>query len=402
MPLVSDDIRRLNRADVLSQLFRDGALSRTTLATKTGLTRAAISRIADELIACGLIRESEHSVGRPARGRPQVGLELRAAGGYVVGVGLGAFEQALQVTNLRGECLARRRLRLKFGTTAAAALKDVALSARALMKEVGAGQSRLLGVTLAVAGVVDHIGGVVIESPNLGWSDVDAGSALSKALAAPVQVEAMHHVLNQAEAARPAVPHVSDTVLVNVAMGIGASVMEQGHIVRGHHAAAGQIGHMRTADNGELCTCGRFGCLDTVASGFAVLRRLGRVEPRRIAREHRTADANRLLVAIAEERAGDAKVRSAFRHCGTWLGAALDGVRAVVDPERILLAGPLCEVPSFVEGVRTRFYGPADAAGRGAQVPLALSTQSTDAAAAIMALAQFAFSPRLDLARLRR
>jgi predicted NBD/HSP70 family sugar kinase len=248
---------------------------------------------------------------------------------------------------------------------------------------------------------VNHLEGLVVDSPNIGWHDVPVRKALREDLRLPVHVEAMHHTLNLAEARVQRGRAIDDAVLVNIAMGIGASVMQEGRIVRGRHAAAGQIGHMHVAGATELCTCGRRGCLDTVASGYAVLRRLGRVPARRIPREHRPADAGLLIKAIAQAARGESDVKRAFGACGEQLGEALNAVRAVVDPEHIWLAGPLAQAESFVEGVLSRF----DVAARGdndkVMPKLALSSLSSDAAAALLALKLFAFGPALDLARAR-
>jgi predicted NBD/HSP70 family sugar kinase len=400
--VVSEDLRRLNRAQILLRLFSEGVMSRTALASSTGLTRAAISRISDELIEIGLVKES---IGLPVsagRGRPQVGLALEAGAAFVVGIGIGAFEQSVQITDLRGESLARTSSALLQGASPAGAMRRLSAQVRALVKEANVPPARVLGVVIAVAGVVDHAAGVVLESPNIGWRNVPLADGLNGSLHWPVYVEAMHHVLNLAESLRSVRPSASSTVLVNVAMGIGASVIEAGRVVRGSHAAAGQIGHLRVIPDGELCTCGKQGCLDTVASGFAILRRLGRIPERRVAREHSLAEAALLTRAIAQERQDQADVREAFHHCGAQLGQILEAVRAIADPAQICLAGPVSEVRSFVEGVLAGLNsGKSGGEGVEADIPITFSMHTADAAAALLALHRFAFSTELNLAQLR-
>ncbi len=270
--------------------------------------------------------------------------------------------------------------------------KDIAAQTRLTAAAISRiPRGRLLGVGVAIAGVVDPARAVVLHSPNIGWDGVALGESLARATRLPVVVEAMHHALNLAEVRHGAMRGIADAVLVNAAMGIGASVMEEGRIVRGSHGAAGQIGHMRITRASEICTCGRRGCLDTVASGYAVLRRLGAVAARRKAGEHGTDYAQSLLAATGRERAGERTARAAFRACGEQLGEALNAVRAVFDPARIVLAGPLSQTGSYVEGVRARL---------GAEPQVFLATHSTDAAAANLALLHLAFGPRLDLSRL--
>jgi predicted NBD/HSP70 family sugar kinase len=392
---VPGDLRRHNRGLLLDLLSRHGAMSRKDIAAQARLTGAAISRIARELVDAGLVTEGEGTqehAGRNGRGRPTVALQLAPGGGFVVGVGIGAYEQWVQIANLRGACVSRRALKLLGARTPARAITELAAQVRVLADEARIPRGRLLGVGVAIAGVVDPARAVVMHSPNIGWEGVALGESLARATRLPVVVEAMHHALNLAEARHGAMRGIADAVLVNAAMGIGASVMEEGRIVRGSHGAAGQIGHMRVAGAKELCTCGRRGCLDTVASGYAVLRRLGKAASRRTPGEHDAGTAQRLLAAIERERGGERAARAAFRACGEQLGDALNAVRAVFDPARIVLAGPLSQTGSYVEGVR---------ASLGGEPQVFLATHSTDAAAANLALAQLAFGPQLDLARLR-
>lgn len=395
---VPGDLRRHNRGLVLEHLFRASAVSRTALAQATGLTPAAISRITRELVEAGLVRELAREGQPAARGRPQVDLELRAEGAYVIGIGVGAFEQWIRIADLRGECVSRRSVQLLGQPSARAALKLLVGEIRALLALAKIPRKRLLGAGIASAGVVDRARGLIIESPNLGWRDLPVARLVSDALGIPVSVESMHHALNLAEEGFGKGAGVGDTVLVNASLGIGASVMEQGRIVRGRHSAAGQIGHMSVAGATDLCTCGRRGCLDTVASGYGVLRRLGLVQPRKVAREHDAAAARKLLSAIERERQGEPRVRQAFQASGAQLGDTLNAVRALLDPQRIVLAGPLASTASYVKGVQARL-NERDAGGGSPDSPLlVLGTHTADSAGACLALTEFAFGGSLDLA----
>ncbi len=399
---VPGDLRRHNRGLVLEHLFRASSVSRTALAQATGLTPAAVSRITRELVEAGLVRELDREGGVAARGRPQVELELRAEGAYVIGIGVGAFEQWIRVADLRGECVSRRSVQLLDQPSSRAALKMLTSEIRALLVLAKIPRKRILGAGIASAGVVDRDKGLIIESPNLGWRDLPVAQLMSDALVMPVCVESMHHALNLAEEHFGKGADGGDTVLVNASMGIGASVMEQGRIVRGRHSAAGQIGHMSVPGATDLCTCGRRGCLDTVASGYGVLRRLALVPPRKVAREHDAAAARKLLAAIERERQGEPKVRQAFQASGAQLGEALNTVRALLDPQRIVLAGPLAGTASYVRGVQAKL-NERDGGGGSEDAPLlSMASHTADSAGAWLALTEFAFGNTLDLAVLAK
>ncbi|MEX0730124.1 MAG: ROK family transcriptional regulator [Aquisalimonadaceae bacterium] len=383
----SEGLRRHNRSLVLQHIFTNGPTSRVKIAAKTGLTGAAITRITRELIDAGLIREGAKVGNADRPGRRSIELDLDETGGYVLGFGAGAFEQWIQLSGLRGQPIARQRLKLMGARSAAAALATVVEAGRDLIRRSGVEYRRVLGLGAAIAGVVDPRAGTVLLSPNLGWRDVELGQILASGLGMPVRVESLHHALNLTESQLGKTRGLNDVVLINLALGIGASILADGRIIRASSTMAGQIGHMRMPGASELCTCGRRGCLDTVSSGYAVLRALGRIEPRHEAGRHKPSNADIMLQAIAEADAGEPEVVGAFLEAGKHLGSVLDAVWALNNPKRVVLAGPLAQVRSYVEGVRLaidreRWQSKADEI-------LVISDKSNDAAGAWLALDEF-------------
>ncbi|MGI9385680.1 MAG: ROK family protein [Methyloligellaceae bacterium] len=394
-----DTLRRHNRGLVLRQIFKEGPVSRTRIAEFTGLTNAAISRITRELIDAGLVLEGDSVAPKGKPGRRFVELSLAPEGAYVLGFGAGAFEQWVRLSDARGMVVARTRLRLLDIKSPDDTIDRVASALENLVEVHGIDRRRVMGVGAAVAGVVDFARGVVVRSPNLGWRDLPLAAGLGSRLKLPVRVESLHHAFNLTEARLGDTVGLSHVVLVNAALGLGSSILAGGRLLRGR-AAAGQIGHMAVPDADEVCTCGRRGCLDTVASGHAVLTRLGLLAQRRTAREHDVGDAALLTRAMERETEGDAETAEAFNAAGARLGLALTAVRSVVDPECIVLAGPLAQVESYVSGVRHALSAgdepPAD------PIALVVSRQSVDAAGAWLALDGYVLGDAINLDPLQR
>ncbi len=392
----SEGLRRHNRSLVIQYIFANGPTSRVEVAARTGLTGAAITRITRELLKKGLIREGAHISNANRPGRRSIQLDLEESGAYVVGFGAGAFEQWIQLSGLRGKPIARRRLKVMEAESPAAALVEVADITRQMIRRSGIDPDRVLGVGAAIAGVVDTRAGKVLQSPNLGWSDLDLGPILSRELGLPVRVESLHHALNLAESRLGQTRGLGDVVLVNLALGIGASILTDGRIIRAGSTLAGQIGHMRMPGATELCTCGRSGCLDTIASGHAVLRSLGRIGPRHEAGRHPSSVADQLLEAMDEAVAGVPDVVDAFRTAGASMGRVLDAVWALINPKRVILAGPLALVESYLEGVREsvddqRWSSPDEV--------LLISGKTSDEAGAWLALDEYVFRQAKSIRR---
>ena len=391
-------IRGHNRGLVMKRVFDAGRISRTQIATDTGLTAAAISRITRELLNLNLIEEGSFVLEQSRPGRRSVELSVSSKGAYVIGIGAGAFEQWVRLANLRGEVVFRCPLRL-VGLGPEQAATAIVETLRGVLKKDALRSCKLIGCGVAIAGVVDPATGQVISSPNFGWEQFPLGPILERELGTGVTIESLHHALNLAEASLGQTVGMSNILLVNAALGIGASVLADGRIVRGQGTAAGQIGHIPVDGVDEPCTCGRRGCLDTVASGHAVLTRLGQLPPRDQPKKHEAGDAILLEFAMARAAAGDHEAIEAFRIAGQKLGKTLAAIRMVTDPECIVLAGPLAQVPSYVEGTREMLQ-----VARMANEPVPqfmVSDQQVDSAGAWLALQRFVFSEQLDPASFR-
>lgn len=377
----------------MRRILDAGPISRARIAAETGLTEAAISRITRELVDLGLLAEglAKPTTGRP--GRPSVELSLPTAGVYVIGIGAGAFEQWIRVSTISGKVIARRQLHL-VGLDGPQAMEVIADSIKTLLSADEFSSSRLIACGAAIAGIVSPDTGTILSSPNFGWTNLPFAEILTKKIGVATKVESLHHALNLAESRLGKTSGVVNVLLVNAALGIGASILADGRLIRGSRTAAGQIGHMAVDGANEICTCGRHGCLDTVASGHAVLTQLGKIPRRASPRQHEPVDARFLRSAMDSAAAGDAAAIDAFHNAGLELGKALSRIKMVTDPDCIVLAGPLAQVESYAEGTRQTLFAGIDPDN--ASPNLVISAQEMDAAGAWLALENFVFSERLD------
>lgn len=130
-----------------------------------------------------------------------------------------------------------------------------------------------LGIGIGVAGQVDPKDGTIISAPNLKWSFVPLQAYLSKKHNLPV------HVINDVKAAAigewkyGAAKESSDFVALFIGTGIGGGIVSEGHLLAGSSNSAGELGHTIIDMNGPKCTCGSWGCLEALASGWAIAKR---------------------------------------------------------------------------------------------------------------------------------
>ena len=194
----SETVRRSNLSAIVRELHVGGPASRSELVARTGLTRSAIRGLIGELVAADLVSE-ERAEPHGTPGRPSPVVRLNPTGGVVLALEIAIDTLAAAVVGLGGVVLERARVDRPSGHTSVATISaDLAELAAALRANRPADEP-LLGVGVAVVGVVRRSDGFVSMAPNLGWRDVPLGEWLAKALDVPVPIV----VANDADLGRP-------------------------------------------------------------------------------------------------------------------------------------------------------------------------------------------------------
>ncbi|MEV4345750.1 ROK family protein [Actinoplanes sp. NPDC049596] len=257
-PVRQSSVRAHNLALVLQTVANSADRpSRAGIAAATGLTRATVSALVDDLIAGGLL--TEHGPApRNGAGRPATALALSPDGPAGLGLEINVDYLAACVVDLTGAV----RHRFMTGAPSLAGLAELAERARAAAAEDGL---ELAGAALAVPGLVGA-GGLVRVAPNLGWQDVDAiaflrGVPALADLSITVENEANLAALGElwAGEGEPTFVYVSGEV------GIGAGIVLDGDLYRGGRGWSGEIGHVTVYPDGRPCRCGANGCLEQYA-----------------------------------------------------------------------------------------------------------------------------------------
>ncbi|WP_217144199.1 ROK family transcriptional regulator [Streptomyces sp. AC627_RSS907] len=350
LPDTQQGMRRRNLARVMHTVSAEGPLSRAAVASRIGLTRAAVSTLVDELIRSGLLEELGPE--RPGRvGRPGSALAVSARGPAGVGAEVGVDHLAVCAVDLRGQVRSRV---VRYGSNRGRSLEPVIEQLTGLVRQVvSESEAEGLwpaGLAVAVPGLVSRDARTVVRAPNLDWHDADLGALLPADLPLTVDNEANFGALAELWLG-DGTPR--DFLHVSAEIGIGAAVVVDGRLLRGTRGFAGELGHVPVHPDGPACACGGRGCLEQYAGEKAVLRAAG-VEP--------GEDRVGLLAGRAAE--GDEAVRQALRDAGTALGIALTGAVNLLDPQSVVLGGALAGLapwllPSLRDELARRTAGPA-------------------------------------------
>ncbi len=344
--------RAINQGLVLRTLYDLGPISRAEVARLTGLTRTTVSELVGELLGEGLVEE----VGRgpSSGGKAPILVRVIPDARLVIGLDLGedAFVGAL--VDLRGG-IHHRVVEPIEGRDGAAALAAVERVVDELI--AAAPEGTLLGVGVGTPGLVDTVTGTIRWAVNLDWQDLPLGRMLSERTRLPAYVANDSRAAAMGEHLFDLDRRAPNLVAIKLGTGIGAGIVIGGELLQGDGFGAGEIGHTSVVDDGAACRCGRFGCLETVASSRAIMAEAQRAaadDPdgalgRRLAAGRLTGPED-VAGAIAE---GDEAARRIAVAAGRWLGRSIAGLVGVLDIHHVVLLGTVTALgPDWLDAVR--------------------------------------------------
>ena len=309
-----------------------GQVSQADIARATGLSRTTVSTLVAELREAGLVLDADSKPDRARGGRPGVQLVLRDPAKVVVGIDFGHSHVGVAVSDLGHNVLAERIHELDVNRQAVQALDRAARMFREVLDGVGADRTSVLGAGIGIPGPVDRARGTAGSATILpGWVGLRIASEMEERLGVPVQIENDANLGALAELTWGAGRDSSNFVYVKAATGIGAGIVIDGRLRRGASGTAGEIGHTTLDEAGPLCYCGNRGCLETVASGPAIVQLVGPL------------NGERLTLARIVELAsgGDLRCRRAVADAGREIGVSVAGLCNLINPERVIIGGLL-------------------------------------------------------------
>ncbi|MFJ6569382.1 ROK family protein [Streptomyces sp. NPDC091292] len=328
---------------VLELVASGQASSRAELAELLGTAASTISLTVAQLVERGLIAEegTQSSTG----GRPRRVLRAGSNDEYAVAADVGGRHARIGVVLPGGGVRDVSNVPFEVADGPEAALPRLVEHLETLAEQHG--RDRLRGVGLSLPGPVDvAAGAVVLPSRMQGWNRFPVAAWLEERFGVPVAVDNDANCMVVGEqSVRPAEHRQS--IMVKIGSAIGAGVIADGRLHRGATGAAGDITHIRIDGGADIpCSCGNTGCLETVASGAALVR---------ILRERGLDVASpEDVVRLATD--ADPEATRAVRRAGDHLGQVLAANVNFFNPDAVYLGGILSTLEPFVAAVRSKLY----------------------------------------------
>jgi glucokinase-like ROK family protein len=333
------------RAVLMSLLYNEPAY-RVKIADQTSLSTTTITNIIDELISLGLAAEDgvEEANGRRRVGRPRAALRLVKDARLAIGIQIGVETYRIAVANLKAEVILSKNYTFSRSTPPQEIFQSISNQVEAIITETGLDRQRIIGIGVGAAGLVNYQTGVNILSANLGWENVPIQDWLVERLNLPVVVDNNVKAMALGEAFFGSGRNASSLVFVYGRVGVGSGIVMGNRLLRGADLGAGEIGHMIiVADGGLSCRCGQCGCLETLVSEAALVKKaqdLSLAHPNSLLSHSLKAGEGRPIDRVfTAAREGDPLANEMIEQAARYLGIALANLVNLINPEMIVLGG---------------------------------------------------------------
>ncbi len=365
-----DDIRRQNRVKILSCLRANGGMSRTAIASKTGLSAATVTTITADMLTDGILLRADEPVD-PAggRGRPRVKLYFNAQFACIGVIILRLNQIFVSVVDYCGSTIYQDEISLVTTSISTTRLLTALTDAlQAGLNNIPDAKINLKHVGVCVQGTTDVSGTAMLWSPVIEPRNVPVSQYLSAKFGVSVSVHNDCNII--AKALRHNEPEIfqDDFAAVLLSQGIGIGLFQNGELVQGRNSSGTEFGHMTYMPEGALCRCGRHGCIEAYAGGYGIIRNAKNEDPCSSPQNDIKTEEMDNILALAS--AGDPSALRSFRQAGAAIGTGLANLFALIDPFPVAIVGVGAKAQDHLEHSIRKSIGQSNMHSDKVEIPI--------------------------------
>ncbi|MDF2959075.1 MAG: family transcriptional regulator [Paenibacillus sp.] len=328
-------VKKINKSIVLEHIKQHAPVSRAKIAELTGLTKATVSTLVNELIVSSMVYEI--GTGASSGGRKPMMLLFNQAAGFAVGVDLGVGQISAVLTDLQGEIIEEYKA-VHNNASVDSVINTLIACIREMIRRAPQSPYGIIGIGIGIPGISDDQGNVLF-APNLGWENVPLQQQVEQEFNIPVVIDNEANAGAVGEKQFGAGKTASHLIYVSISSGIGTGVIIKEELYRGVSGFSGEMGHLSIELNGKACPCGNVGCWELYASEQAL------VEEARKRLKEPSMDLESLARRAGEGEQGAIEL---FEQTGRYLGIGLVNVINCFNPELIIIGGSMVKAKDWL------------------------------------------------------
>ncbi|MFD2216085.1 ROK family protein [Metabacillus endolithicus] len=322
-------VKKNNKALVLQLIMHREPISRADIAQISGLHKATVSSLVNELLEEELIYES--GPGESSGGRRPVILHFNKVAGYAIGIDIGANYVLSVLTDLKGNIVLENNHTVT-QTPYPTIMNLVKSMIQSLMTNMPQSRYGVVGIGVGVPGIVNKEGTVLL-APNLGWKNSNLKQDLEELFEVPVIVENEANAGAFCEQKFGAGKDYENMVYISAGIGIGVGIFLNRELYQGKNGFSGEMGHMIIDMNGKPCNCGSQGCWEAYASEHALLEQAG--------------SSIEAVLELAKNQ--DQTAQGLFKEVGKYLGIGINNIINTFNPDQVIIGNRLALAREWIE-----------------------------------------------------
>ncbi|KAF0198721.1 MAG: rok family protein [Bacteroidetes bacterium] len=348
-PVKNNFLRKIAlKQSIVKELYQHGELSIFRLSQTIKMSTPTITRAVEELIEEQLIREV--GIGESTGGRRPSLFGINPSSRYVLGIDLERYFVRMGIFDFANQPVSEIHELNEGLDTHPDILQFIAEKVSELMEAYGIDENKMLGIGISLPGLIDVKTGLSYTYLNSGRP---AAEILSEKTGFPVFIEHDTRAMAWGEQAFGLARGHQNVLCMNVGSGIGLSMILNGKLYLGHSGYSGEFGHIQIEPNGQLCHCGKIGCIETLASGKSMVAKARReIAGGAISQisSMLEGDPSKLNIRMIMEaaRKGDQFAIDLLAKIGEALGKGLAMLIHLFNPELIIIGGEMSRAADYL------------------------------------------------------
>jgi glucokinase-like ROK family protein len=333
---------------IIKHLFLYGAMTNTDIGEFIRLSTPKIISLLNELKNEGLVEELGQAISSGGRRPNLYGNKENAF--YIIGISINIFKTTVSVFNAKNQKVTEDGILSLTISHGISVIDPIVEFTENMIRGKQIPRDKILGVGIEMPGMVDSKTGI---NKTYMISDQPVARVFEKKFGLTVLIENDAKARAFAELRFGLARTRRNVLVLHLDWGIGLGLIVNGKLYKGRDGFAGEFGHLPMVDNGILCKCGKQGCLETIASGVAIIRmaregmKAGRTSIPELLPDH---DPEKIEISSVVKAAalGDQYSVSILASVGHWLGKGFSYLIQVFNPELIVLGGKLAEAGPYI------------------------------------------------------